>query len=166
MHRSPSLTQPLEPPETMRGLFVGWTARGAGLALGAGGVLLLANLFASAFNVVALVFIAVLLATAIEPLVGLCASGSRSFPAGRSSSASTWCSSLWSSCWSCSSSRSPSPRATKPSPGSRSCSSGPRRGLPSCSRSPSGRRSSPSSPPCATGSTSKRPRRTWWSKRA
>jgi predicted PurR-regulated permease PerM len=54
----------------MRGLLVGWTARGAGLALGAGGVLLLANLLASALNVLALVFIAVLLATALEPFIG------------------------------------------------------------------------------------------------
>ncbi len=67
------MTEPLEPFEShasMRGLFVGWSARGAGLAFGAGAVFLLANLFASALNVVALVFIAVLLATAIEPLVG------------------------------------------------------------------------------------------------
>jgi predicted PurR-regulated permease PerM len=54
----------------VRSLFVGWTARGAGLALGAGGVFLLATLLASAIKVLALVFIAVLLATAIEPLVG------------------------------------------------------------------------------------------------
>jgi predicted PurR-regulated permease PerM len=54
----------------MRRLLVGWTARGAGLALGAGGVLLLANLLSSALNVLALVFIAVLLATALEPFIG------------------------------------------------------------------------------------------------
>ena len=54
----------------MRGLLVGWTARGAGLALGAGGVFLLATLLASALNVIALVFIAVLLAAALEPFIG------------------------------------------------------------------------------------------------
>jgi predicted PurR-regulated permease PerM len=54
----------------MRRLLVGWTARGAGLALGAGAVFLLANLLASAASVIALVFIAVLLATALEPLIG------------------------------------------------------------------------------------------------
>jgi predicted PurR-regulated permease PerM len=54
----------------MRHLLVGWTARGAGLALGAGGVFLLATLLASALNVLALVFIAVLLATALEPFIG------------------------------------------------------------------------------------------------
>jgi predicted PurR-regulated permease PerM len=54
----------------MRSLLVGWTARGAGLALGAGGVFLLASLLASALNVIALVFIAVLLATALEPVIG------------------------------------------------------------------------------------------------
>ena len=55
---------------TLRGLLVGWTARGAGLAIGAGGVFLLASLFASALSVLALVFIAVLLATALEPFIG------------------------------------------------------------------------------------------------
>ena len=54
----------------MRHLFVGWTARGAGLALGAGGMFLLASLLASALNVLALVFIAVLLAAALEPFIG------------------------------------------------------------------------------------------------
>ncbi len=54
----------------MRRLLVGWTARGAGLAIGAGSVLLLATVFASALNVLALVFIAVLLATALEPFIG------------------------------------------------------------------------------------------------
>ena len=54
----------------MRHIFVGWTARGAGLALGAGGVFLLASLLASALNVLALMFIAVLLAAALEPFIG------------------------------------------------------------------------------------------------
>jgi len=54
----------------VRHLLVGWTARGAGLALGAGGVFLLASVLASALSVLALVFIAVLLATALEPLIG------------------------------------------------------------------------------------------------
>lgn len=54
----------------MRHLLVGWTARGAGLALGAGGVFVIASLLASALNVIALMFIAVLLATALEPFIG------------------------------------------------------------------------------------------------
>ncbi len=54
----------------MRHLLVGWTARGAGLALGAGGVFVLATVLASAASVLALMFIAVLLATALEPFIG------------------------------------------------------------------------------------------------
>ena len=54
----------------MRTLLTGWTARGAGLALGAGGVWLLASIAAAAINVLALGFIAVLLAAALEPFVG------------------------------------------------------------------------------------------------
>jgi predicted PurR-regulated permease PerM len=54
----------------VRTLLAGWTARGAGLALGAGTVWLLASVAASAINVLALGFIAVLLAAALEPFVG------------------------------------------------------------------------------------------------
>jgi predicted PurR-regulated permease PerM len=54
----------------MRDLFAGWTARGAGLAVGAGLVWLIATILASALSVLALGFIAVLLAAALEPLVG------------------------------------------------------------------------------------------------
>lgn len=54
----------------MRTLLAGWTARGAGLALGAGLVWLLATVLASAVEVLALAFIAILLAAALEPFVG------------------------------------------------------------------------------------------------
>lgn len=54
----------------MRAETVNWIARGAGLALGVGAVLLLAGLFVAARDVVLLVFIAILLAAALEPLVG------------------------------------------------------------------------------------------------
>jgi predicted PurR-regulated permease PerM len=47
-----------------------WVARGAGLAIGVGLVLLLAGLFVAARDVVLLVFIAVLLGAALEPVVG------------------------------------------------------------------------------------------------
>ena len=66
----------------MRHLLVGWTARGAGLALGTGGVFLLFNLLASALNVLALVFIAVLLATALEPFIGWVRSRAPMIPRG------------------------------------------------------------------------------------
>jgi predicted PurR-regulated permease PerM len=54
----------------VRSLLTGWTARGAGFALGAGGVWLLASVAAAAINVLVLGFIAVLLAAALEPFVG------------------------------------------------------------------------------------------------
>lgn len=54
----------------MRHLVVAWAARGAGLAIGAGAVLLLALLAAAALKVLALAFIAILLAAALEPMVG------------------------------------------------------------------------------------------------
>src|SRR5918993_2688974 len=54
----------------VRTLLVGWTARGAGLALGVGLVWLVAMLLASSFEVLALAFIAVLLAAGLEPFVG------------------------------------------------------------------------------------------------
>lgn len=54
----------------MRTLLAGWTARGAGLALGAGTVWLLASVAAAAINVLALGFIAILLAAALEPFIG------------------------------------------------------------------------------------------------
>ena len=66
----------------MRGLLVDWTARGAGLALGAGGMFLLYSLLASALNVLALVFIAVLLATALEPFIGWVRSRAPIIPRG------------------------------------------------------------------------------------
>jgi predicted PurR-regulated permease PerM len=49
---------------------VSWVARGAGLAIGVGGVLLLTFLAVSARDVLLLVFIAVLLGAALEPVVG------------------------------------------------------------------------------------------------
>ncbi|HYK96052.1 MAG TPA: AI-2E family transporter [Candidatus Dormibacteraeota bacterium] len=54
----------------MRAETISWVARGAGLALGVGAVLLLAGLFVAARDVVLLVFIAVLLGAALEPVVG------------------------------------------------------------------------------------------------
>jgi predicted PurR-regulated permease PerM len=54
----------------MRAEAVSWVARGAGLALGVGAVLLVAGLFVAAHDVVLLVFIAILLGAALEPLVG------------------------------------------------------------------------------------------------
>lgn len=54
----------------MRAEAVSWVARGAGLAIGVGAVLLVAGLFVAARDVVLLVFIAVLLGAALEPLVG------------------------------------------------------------------------------------------------
>lgn len=56
--------------DRMRTETVSWVARGAGLAVGVGAVLLLAGLFVSARDVVLLVFIAVLLGAALEPVVG------------------------------------------------------------------------------------------------
>ena len=54
----------------MRTLVVGWAARGAGLALGVGFVFLLAQLFGRAGDVLLLLFVAILLAAALEPFVG------------------------------------------------------------------------------------------------
>jgi predicted PurR-regulated permease PerM len=54
----------------MRAEAVSWVARGAGLAIGVGGVLLLTFLAVSARDVLLLVFIAVLLGAALEPVVG------------------------------------------------------------------------------------------------
>jgi predicted PurR-regulated permease PerM len=54
----------------MRAEAISWVARGAGLAVGIGLVLVLAGLIATARDVVLLVFIAVLLGAALEPLVG------------------------------------------------------------------------------------------------
>lgn len=53
----------------MRSEASSWVARGAGLAIGVGVVLLLAGLFVAARDVVLLVFIAVLLGAALEPVV-------------------------------------------------------------------------------------------------
>ncbi|HEX5826411.1 MAG TPA: AI-2E family transporter [Candidatus Limnocylindrales bacterium] len=54
----------------MRGLVVSWAARGAGLAIGVGLVALLAMLAASSLQVIAIAFIAILLAAALEPFIG------------------------------------------------------------------------------------------------
>lgn len=54
----------------MRAEAVSWVARGAGLAMGVGLVLLLSLLAVSARDVLLLVFIAVLLGAALEPVVG------------------------------------------------------------------------------------------------
>lgn len=53
----------------MRGLVLTWAARGAGLAIGVGLVLLVAWLAASSLQVLALAFIAILLAAALEPFI-------------------------------------------------------------------------------------------------
>ena len=55
----------------MRAEAASWLARGVGLALGVGLVLVLAALFVSARDVVLLIFVAVLLGAALEPVVGL-----------------------------------------------------------------------------------------------
>lgn len=54
----------------MRALLLGWSARGAGLALGALAVWALANLAFQASDVLLLAFIAILLAAGLEPFVG------------------------------------------------------------------------------------------------
>ena len=54
----------------MRAEAASWVARGAGLAIGVGLVLLLAGLAVTARDVLLLVFIAVLLGAALEPVVG------------------------------------------------------------------------------------------------
>jgi predicted PurR-regulated permease PerM len=54
----------------VRYLVVGWSARGAGLAIGVGVVWAVGLLLSSAIDVLALLFIAVLLAAALEPFVG------------------------------------------------------------------------------------------------
>lgn len=54
----------------MRSLFLGWSARGAGLALGALAVWALAQLAFRAGDVLLLAFIAILLAASLEPFVG------------------------------------------------------------------------------------------------
>ena len=53
----------------MRSETSSWVARGVGLAIGVGFVLLLAGLFVAARDVILLVFIAVLLGAALEPVV-------------------------------------------------------------------------------------------------
>ena len=55
----------------MRAEAASWLARGVGLALGIGLVLVLAALFVAARDVVLLIFVAVLLGAALEPVVGL-----------------------------------------------------------------------------------------------
>jgi predicted PurR-regulated permease PerM len=54
----------------MRRESLSWAARGAGLAIGVGFVVILAALVAAARDVVLLVFLAVLLGAALEPVVG------------------------------------------------------------------------------------------------
>ena len=54
----------------MRSETLSWAARGAGLALGVGLVFVLASLFVAAREIVLLVFLAVLLGAALEPVVG------------------------------------------------------------------------------------------------
>ena len=54
----------------MRSESMSWAARGAGLAVGVGTILVLAGVVASAREVVLLVFLAVLLGAALEPVVG------------------------------------------------------------------------------------------------
>jgi putative heme transporter len=54
----------------LRGESLSWVVRGAGLALGVGLVLVLAGIVAAARDVVLLVFLAVLLGAALEPLIG------------------------------------------------------------------------------------------------
>lgn len=54
----------------MRSETMSWAARGAGLALGVGFVFVLASLFVAAREIVLLVFLAVLLGAALEPVVG------------------------------------------------------------------------------------------------
>jgi len=55
----------------LRSESMSWVARGAGLAVGVGLVLVLAGLFVAAREIVLLVFVAVLLGAALEPVVGL-----------------------------------------------------------------------------------------------
>jgi predicted PurR-regulated permease PerM len=54
----------------MRSESMSWAARGAGLAVGVGFILILAYIVAAAHDVVLLVFLAVLLGAALEPVVG------------------------------------------------------------------------------------------------
>jgi predicted PurR-regulated permease PerM len=54
----------------VRGLVVGWAARGAGFAVGVGIVAGIALLAMEAIQVVALAFLAILFASALEPVVG------------------------------------------------------------------------------------------------
>ena len=61
----------------MRSESLSWAARGAGLAVGVGTVLVLAGLVAAARDVVLLVFIAILLGAALEPVVSVIRSRTR-----------------------------------------------------------------------------------------
>ena len=60
-----------DPKAVMRTDLPSWTLRGAGLALGAAIVVGLINLGLAAGGVLILVFVAILLASALEPMVGL-----------------------------------------------------------------------------------------------
>ena len=65
------VTEPdLDAPPSLRFLVIGWTARGAGLALGIGLIAGLGMLFIAAGNVLLLLFLAILLAAALEPFIG------------------------------------------------------------------------------------------------
>jgi predicted PurR-regulated permease PerM len=55
---------------SLRFLFVGWTARGAGLAVGIGIVAGIVALAAAAANVLLLLFLSILLAAGLEPFIG------------------------------------------------------------------------------------------------
>jgi len=59
----------------MRRESLSWAARGIGLAIGVGLVLVAAGLLVAARDVVLLVFLAVLLGAALEPLVAMIAAG-------------------------------------------------------------------------------------------
>jgi len=55
---------------SLRFLFIGWTARGAGLAVGIGLVAGIAALAVAAANVLLLLFLSILLAAGLEPFIG------------------------------------------------------------------------------------------------
>ena len=68
--RSSSAPPPVETCRHMRSDITPWTIRGMGLALGAAIVFGLVQLGIAAGGVLLLVFIAILLASALEPFVG------------------------------------------------------------------------------------------------
>lgn len=60
----------LDPPPSLRFLVIGWTARGAGLALGIGLVAGVGFILGAAANVLLLLFLAILFAAGLEPFIG------------------------------------------------------------------------------------------------